>query len=52
MSDVVTQNVKFIFNRAFVFFTSRVIITKLLVESRVIFRRIETSTKRLKLKET
>ena len=48
MSDVyITRNVKFIFNKANVLFTSIVVIEKLDDESKVIFRRVETSSKKL-----
>ena len=45
MSDVVTRNVKLILNKAIVLFTSRVVITKLVDESKVIFRTEETCSK-------
>ena len=47
MSDLVTQNVKFIFNKSIVISTSRVVIAKLDDESNVIFRRVATCSMKL-----
>ena len=47
MSYLVTRNVKFIFNKVIILFTSRVVITKLDDECKVIFQRLETCFKKL-----
>ena len=47
MSDVATRNVKFIFIKAIVLFTSGVVIAKLDDEYKVFFRRVETYSKKL-----
>ena len=47
MNDVVTRNVKFIFNKEIVSFSSRVVVTKLDDEPKVIVQRLESCCKKL-----